>query len=234
MVERRENPLENRRRADRRRERRWFLGTICLAGLSTIGIYVYLYGAAYAAYWDYQPREGDVVFQSLPHGDLTDLIEGVSQSPYSHCGLVASVDGKWVVFEAFRGVEVTPLKRFLFRGRGRGFAVYRLKSQAADVVPGMIQEVRKYMGRAYDHRYRMDDDRIYCSELIYKAFRDATADGQLGEMARLGDLNWRPHQEAIRRLEKGPVPLDREIITPKELARARQLKLVYSHGIAAE
>jgi len=38
----------------------------------------------------------------------------------------------------------------------------------------MLACCEKYLGRPYDYRYQLDDESIYCSELIYKSFRDAT------------------------------------------------------------
>ena len=45
-----------------------------------------------------------------------NAIEGVTQSPYSHCGIVALRHRKWIVYEAYRGVEETSLREFVFRG----------------------------------------------------------------------------------------------------------------------
>jgi hypothetical protein len=36
----------------------------------------------------YAPQEGDIIFQSLPHHELVDAIEGATRSPWSHCGVV--------------------------------------------------------------------------------------------------------------------------------------------------
>lgn len=79
----------------------------------------------------------------------------------------------------------------------------------------------------------MDDDQIYCSELIYKAYQTASGQ-QLGRLARLRDLNWRPYEATIAYFEKGPAPLDREMITPKDMARCGQLTPVYSYALKIE
>ena len=87
--------------------------------------------------------------------------------------------------------------------------------------------------RPYDARYRMDEERICCTELIYKAYHDASAQ-QLGRLVRLGELDWRTYEATIRHYEGGPTPLDREMITPKDMARAEQLSLVLAYNIAVE
>ena len=129
-------------------------------------------------------------------------------------------------------MEATPLKEFLFRGRNHGFAVYRLRSPYQGHIPAILAKVQRYLGRPYDVRYRMDDEKIYCSELIYKAYQESSDGEQLGRLVRLGDLNWEPYVSTIEHFEQGPVPLDREMITPIELARAEQLELVCAHDMA--
>lgn len=177
------------------------------------------------AWRQYQPQEGDILFQSLPRNEIVNAIEGATGSPWSHCGLVAKDDGRWVVYEAIGEVRKTPLDEFYRRGRDWQFAAYRFKGDDAADIPRVIERARGYLGRPYDTRYRMDDESIYCSELIYKAYRDATQ-GSLGKLVRLGDLKWRPYRQIIERLEGGPVPVEREMITPRDLALAEPLSFV--------
>lgn len=182
----------------------------------------------------YEPQDGDVIFQSLPPGSIVGAIEGVTRSPYSHCGIVARKDGRWIVYEAYGEVSITPLATFLMRGRGGGFAVYRLREEHRGHIPATLASCETYVGRPYDRRYRLDDERIYCSELVSKAYRDATGGLQLGLLTRFGDMNWQPYEALIREVEGGEVPVDREMITPAGLARAPELEPVFSHNMAFE
>lgn len=214
---------------------------IRIIGLTGVGVslatalwYGVTIATTYAAIANYAPRDGDVIFQSLPHGPVVWAIEGVTESPYSHCGIVGTRDGQRVVYEAIGSVRITPLKEFLWRGRGGGFAVYRLRDEHRAHIPETLRCCEKYLGRPYDIRYRLDDEKIYCSELLFKAFRDATSGEQLGDLVKFGDMDWGPYETLIRQIEGGPVPVDREMITPRDLAKARQLEPVFSHNIAVE
>jgi len=193
--------------------------------LGLIILAVLLAGCGSALPKDYDVREGDILFQSLPHGPLVDTIEGVSHSPYSHCGIVAGGEGRWLVIEAIGPVRETPISRWIAHGRGEWFVAYRMNSDLSAKIPEILTEARKYLGRPYDIHYRFDDERIYCSELIFKAVKTATG-CRLGEVQRLGDLDWRPYANFIRSIE-GEVPLDREMITPESLSRAKELTQVY-------
>jgi hypothetical protein len=201
----------------------WFLGTAVVLLLAIPPLLRAV--PPYLAWRQYQPQEGDVLFQSLPRNELVNAIEGSTGSLWSHCGLVAREDGQWVVYEAIGEVRKTPLNEFYRRGRDGRFAAYRFKEADGAHIPQVIEKARAYLGRPYDVRYRMDDESIYCSELIYKAYRDATK-GSLGKLVKLGDLKWRPYQQVIERLEGGPVPVEREMITPRDLALAEPLQYV--------
>lgn len=177
----------------------------------------------------FTPLDGDVVFQSLPRSPWVEMIEGATDSPFSHCGIVAERDGQWVVYEALGRVRAVPLQDFLKRGRGGAFAAYRWSPAEQPLVPQILSAVREFLGRPYDSRYRMDDELIYCSELIEKSYRRVTGHA-LGKTGRLEELRWQPYQDLIRRLEGGPVPLERLIITPRDLARAAPLQLMAQRG----
>ena len=72
------------------------------------------------------------------------------------------------------------------------------------------------------------DGSVYCSDLVYLAFRKATAQ-RLGEVEKLRDLDWRPFRHFIEDDQDGKLPLDRAMITPASLARATQLRRVYAY-----
>ncbi len=175
----------------------------------------------------YTPQHGDLVFQSLPCNPIIDAIEGCTGSPYSHCGIVIHHEGGWHVLEAIGPVKETPLKNWIAqssisKGRRDHFAVCRLKPEFQKHIPSMIAGARRFIGKPYDIQYELDDEKIYCSELIYKGWQAATTH-PLGKLCRLSDLNWQPYETVIRSITGGRLPLDRQMITPKNLAAAPQL-----------
>lgn len=178
----------------------------------------------------YAPQEGDVVFQSLPNPmglDLVDAIEGSTASPYSHCAMVFQRAGTWMVIEAIGPVQEIPLDRWIARGRGKQVWAYRLNEASRRHVPTALTAMRRDLGKPYDPHYRFDDHAIYCSELIWRGWKAATGHG-LGKPVALGSLNWRPYQPVIEAIEgPGQLPLDRSMITPRDLAAAPELTCVF-------
>ena len=181
----------------------------------------------YYTFKNYQPQNGDLIFQSLPVNDLVLTIEGVTKSPYSHCGIVVEKDGEWQVLEAIGPVKYTKLYEWVQRGRDEAFTVTRLKDTSK--VNEFILDAETFMGKPYDSRYRLDDEKIYCSELIYKAYQSVTGI-KLAELAKLGDLPWQEYKRTIEKYEKGSVPLERLMITPVDLSRSTYTSKVYSQN----
>ncbi len=182
-------------------------------------------------YLRYSPREGDVVFQSLPHNDLADAIEGITHSPYSHCGVVLRNDkGQWVVIESIFNVHETPLFMWMLRGRGADIAAYRLDAAHAALVPEFKKNLLTHLGEPYDFEYDMSKNQgDYCSGLVYEAFEKASGE-KMGTLQKLGDLDWKPYEHFILAEQSGRLPLGRVMITPAALAAAPQLHEVYRGG----
>ena len=177
---------------------------------------------------EYQPRDGDFLFQSLPHNPLIDAIEGSTHSPFSHCGIVVNRDGKWKVIEAIGPVKETPLPLWIAQGRNNSYVAYRLTAPLDGKIPEIIVAAERYKGRPYDIHYALDDVKIYCSELLWKATRDA-AGTKLGRLQTLSELNWQPYESVIRSIENGSLPLDREMITPRAVTEDPRLKEVFRY-----
>jgi hypothetical protein len=178
------------------------------------------------AFYLSEKSHGDMIFQSLPRGELVDAIEGVSQSEWSHCGILVRREGKWMVAESIGQVRYTPLHLWIVRGRKSKIASYRLKSLPADLEKKLEPPIEELLDRLYDFSYAPEDNEIYCSELIYKVYERGTGI-KIGEWEKLGTLNWQPHEKFIRGLEGGELPLDRPMITPVGLTRSPLVEKVF-------
>lgn len=166
-----------------------------------------------------------MLFQSLPHNPLVDVIEGCTHSNFSHCGIAHRAKSGWTVIEAIGPVKETPLKEWVTQARDGKVSVYRLKPAYQPFVTRFVAATRTYYGRPYDASYEFDDEKIYCSELLFKAFRAATGES-LGTVQRLGELDWKPYRKIIEQIEGGPVPVQRAMITPQKITEAPQVERV--------
>ncbi len=177
-------------------------------------------------------QHGDLVFQSLPQSDLIDAIETATHSPLSHCGIAVVADGATSVIEAIGPVRTVAWETWRSQGREGRVLVARLADRSR--IDAMIATARSYEGRPYDVHYDLDEAAIYCSELLYKAYRTAYG-SELAAPVPLGELDWKPIEPVIRLIENGGLPLARRIVTPVSLVRTPLVTVVHSEfaGIAA-
>lgn len=170
-------------------------------------------------------QHGDFIFQHLP-GELTAMIADITQSQYSHCGIIVKKSTGFVVLQAIGPVLETPLNQWINFGVGKKFTIVRLKKEFQQNIPAIIAQAYKFIGKPYDIQYQWDDQKIYCSELIYKAVLNATG-LRLAEFVRLGDMKWKPYEQTIRQITGGKLPLEREMITPESLVVSDKVDVVY-------
>ena len=57
-----------------------------------------------------------------------------------------------------------------------------------EVVARMWKLGRSWLGRPYDLQFRWDDERLYCSELVYKLV-ERTAGIRIGQLEKAGDFD---------------------------------------------
>jgi uncharacterized protein YycO len=180
--------------------------------------------AAVAAPRPLEVRHGDVVFQTST-SSRSVLIRQVTQSPYSHVGLVeVAKDGVFVI-EAVQPVSRTPLEVWRKRGDGARVTVLRAKRLDADSLRKVVSAAKKELGKPYDARYRWDDEKLYCSELVAKAF-ERGAGVEVGERQLVKSLQLAP--EVIALGPKLGIDLEQTLLTPASIATDPQFEVVHS------
>lgn len=163
-------------------------------------------------------KDGDLIFQTS-RSSQSLAIQRATGSPYSHMGLILYRDGKPYVFEAIATVRFTALDQWIARGSGSRFVVKRLRSANKTLTPAATEKLRRaaraFEGRAYDLAFDWSDTRIYCSELVWKAY-DRALGIQIGKLERVRDFNLTdPVVKAKMRERYGEkIPLDAPVISP--------------------
>lgn len=175
-------------------------------------------------------REGDMVFQTSTSRQ-SRLIQLATGSPYSHMGVVFAEDGRLYVLEAVQPVKFTPLKQWIARGESRRYTVRRLKNAERLLTPAAVAELkragRRHLGKNYDSLFHWSDERMYCSELVWKMYRE-TLGIELGQPQRLRELDL-SHPAVRAGLQERfgrTAPLDELIITPERIFRSEMLETV--------
>jgi hypothetical protein len=175
-------------------------------------------------------RDGDLIFQTS-RSSQSLAIQRATGSPYSHMGLIFIRDGQPYVFEAVATVRLTPLDRWIARGEGHHFVLKRLRNADTVLDPGGINRLHtaalRLAGRPYDLTFEWSDDRIYCSELVWKAY-DRGLGIDIGALQTLREFNLTdPIVQAKMRERYGDsVPLNEPVISPVAMFRSNRLVTV--------
>lgn len=182
---------------------------------------------------DYRPLDGDIVFQTSRSAQSM-AIQLATQSPYSHMGIVYIRGGEPFVFEAVQPVKLTPLAAWIERGENGHFVAKRVKGFGTLVKGGTMQRMQNVgeslAGKDYDPYFEWSDERIYCSELVWKIF-DRGAGVQLGELQTIADfdLSHPAVQAKIRERYGDRIPLDEIVVSPAAIFDAPLLETVYEN-----
>lgn len=178
-------------------------------------------------------RNGDLIFQAS-QSRQSKAIQLATKSKYSHMGILYKRDGEFYVFEAVQPVRFTPLKSWIKRGNKGHYVVKRLKLAdqvlTEETLAAMKEVGEKFQGKNYDIYFEWSDDRIYCSELVWKIY-DQGADVQIGELQKLSefDLSSQEVQLIMKERYQGNIPLNEPVISPDAMFKSELLETVFKN-----
>jgi len=177
-------------------------------------------------------RDGDLIF----HTSLSrqsKAIQLATKSKYSHCGIIYKMDGQYYVFEAVQPVKTTPLDKWIARGKNGHYVIKRLKNAdrilTAEALEKMKREGEKFKGKDYDLTFEWSDNKIYCSELIWKIYQRATGI-EIGKLEKLSDFDLTSEivREKMKERYGDKIPMDEIVISPAEIFNSELLITVKS------
>jgi hypothetical protein len=175
-------------------------------------------------------KDGDIIFQtSLSSQSLA--IQAATKSKWSHMGIIFFIKGNPYVFEAASVVTLTPLKAWINRGKGRNYAVKRLRERekyiTASTLIEMKRNVKAFQGRSYDSLFDWSDKQMYCSELVWKVYYQSLG-LRLAELQSLRDFDLRPAivRKKLKERYGKHIPYDEPVISPEQIFQSDLLVTV--------
>jgi hypothetical protein len=139
-------------------------------------------------------RDGDLLFR---RGDakllfgrfpFSRFLARVSNSRFSHTGIVAIEDGEPVVYDTTKaGVRRQPFYVWILDNAGP-FGVKRVRPEDRPYTAKAVRYCRELFARQlpFDYDLGVDDEAFYCVEMTEKAYRSSGM--PLSEPVRLGDM----------------------------------------------
>jgi len=179
---------------------------------------------------DNKLKNADIIFQTSLSAQ-SKAIQVATKSKYSHCGIIFQMNGKYYVFEAVQPVKITPLKQWINRGKSGEYVIKRLKNSDKMLTPDVLNKMRQigetFLGKNYDLAFEWSDDKMYCSELIWKIYYRATGI-ELGKPEKLRDFDLTDPMVKFKLKERygEAIPLDETVISPKAIFDSKHLIMV--------
>lgn len=176
--------------------------------------------ALHTTHTAYAWKAGDIVFQQSISPQC-EAIQCATHSPWTHVGVVLKHEGQWMVLEAIHPVSYTPVEEFMERSQGK-VLVKRLKDTSA-LTPEVLRCMHAYgeanEGKYYDMEFGWSDERLYCSELVYKLYMSCTG-LSVGKPQPLSafDLSHPVVQETLEERYDAQIPLNELMIAPGAMA----------------
>jgi hypothetical protein len=174
-------------------------------------------------------KNGDVIFHTSK-SPQSKMIQDVTQSKYSHVGIIYIKDGETYVMEAVQPVKVTPLNVFIERGVGSKYTVMRYKGNLwEEDFKKMYDYGSSHLGKNYDSKFQWSDNTIYCSELVYKIYE--TVGVELCDKNTFSDYNLssKEVQTAIKNRYNTELDMEETIVTPVDLSNSNLLTTVFDN-----
>jgi len=174
-------------------------------------------------------KDGDIIFHTSKSSQ-SKMIQEVTESNLTHCGIIFFQNGKPFVFEAVQPVRVTPLKDWINRGVRGKYIVSRVKtplnkSQTSE----MYNYAKKQLGKSYDMKFQWSDTKMYCSELVYKVF---SAGGiYVATPKKFSDYNLESKivKDAINSRYGNSINVNEKVVTPVDIYKSSSVKTIFNN-----
>lgn len=175
-------------------------------------------------------QTGDIVFQTSKSSQ-SKAIQLATNSKYSHVGIIVNEENTFYVLEAVQPVKLTPLKEWIKRGEKNYYVVKRLKNAEEVLTKAKKQKAlkigKKMLGKNYDSAFEWSDKNIYCSELVWKIYKNGL-NVKLCDLKKLGDFNLENEVVKAKLKERygNNIPMNEKVVSPQDIFDSKELVMV--------
>lgn len=175
---------------------------------------------------------GSIVFQNS-QSKQCKAIELATHSSYTHCGIIFWKQNKCMVLEAVQPVKYTSLEEWIERGKNKHYVVKQLKNTVLlnDSITARMRECgEKYLDKDYDIYFEWTDEQIYCSELVWKIYKDALGI-EIAKLKKLKDFDL--SSKEVKRIMKerygNNIPYEEPVISPADIFNSELIETVFEN-----
>lgn len=174
-------------------------------------------------------KSGDIILHTST-STQSKMIQDVTNSKYSHVGIIYIKDGQTYVMEAVQPVKLTPIDEFINRGVDGKYTVVRYKGKfTKDDMKRMYDYASSQLGKNYDLKFQWSEDTMYCSELVFKIYYNAGI--QLCNINQFKDYNLSSEevQNSIKVRYNTEINPEELVVTPVDLYNGRSTYVIFDN-----
>lgn len=166
-------------------------------------------------------KDGDIIFQET-NSEQGKAIKLVTESKYTHVGILFHYGSELKVLEAVEPVKITKFSNFFKRGSRNHISVKRLKDNESLLNRTNIDNMKiignSFLGKQYDLTFNWSDDKIYCTELVWKVYK-RSLNIEVSKLEKMRDFNLdNPFvKKLIKKRYGNNLPLDEPVLSPSGL-----------------
>ncbi len=166
-------------------------------------------------------QEGDIIFQTS-NSLQSKAIQLATKSKFSHVGIIMKIKGELVVLEAVQPIKLTPIQTWIKHGEKSSYSLKRLIKSDSILTKSVLAKMRtkgnSWLGKNYDIAFDWSDKKLYCSELVWKLYKDGCGI-EVGKLKKLKnyDLSHPIVKEALKQRYGANIPLEEKMISPQAI-----------------
>mgnify|MGYP001374530494 CR=1 FL=1 len=177
-------------------------------------------------------QNGDLIFVGALTEELSGAISRATkisdQTNFDHVGLIEKTTDSIFVLHAapMGGSQREEINHFYNSQteKNNQIVIYRLKKEYQSTIPNAIVKAKTMLGKPYNWLYILNDDELYCSDFVERAFRD-------DKVFELIPMNFKNKETGIiddfwidfYRKKGKEVPQDEPGTNPNQLATSEKL-----------
>ena len=160
-------------------------------------------------------KEGDIIFHTS-QSSQSSLIQQATNSEITHCGVIIIKNKQPYVLETLNTVTLTPISKFINRGKNKKYYIKRV------IEDSILIEYDQYLNIPYDLSFNLNNDKLYCSELVYDIYKNQF-NIELCDTSVISDYNISNLTDI---LDKRNIKHNTPVITPVDLFNSELLRTV--------
>lgn len=183
------------------------IAAIVVVFLGIISVRAIIYRPTECTKWE----EGMVIFHESKSAQ-SPLIKAVTNSRWTHCGIVVNTSNGSKVLEASKTVRLVEIEEFCKRGVNSDYIVCIAKERLTKPI-----NYSKYLGQPYDLAFKFNNGKMYCSELVWEIYKDQGIEICSPRSVGSYPLFWVPIKKVQAAIKSRGIKASQQTISPERL-----------------